>query len=68
MSESAICFAVKEELDRMEKLKVIEKISEPTDWMNSLVIVGKKNGKLRVCMDPRNLSYKAIKRAFQASQ
>ena len=44
----------------MEKLDIIEKISEPTDWVNSLVIVSKPNGKLRICIDPRDLN-RAIK-------
>ena len=45
----------------MEKLDIIEKVSEPTDWVNSLVIVSKPNGKLRICIDPRDLN-RAIKR------
>lgn len=52
---------MKEELDRMERLKVIERIDEPTDWVSLRVIVNKKNGKPRVCMDLRNLN-RAIKR------
>ncbi|KAL7883911.1 hypothetical protein SRHO_G00015690 [Serrasalmus rhombeus] len=52
---------LKEELGRMEKLKVIQKINEPTDWVSSLVIVQKKNGALRRCLDPRDLN-KAVKR------
>lgn len=35
---------LKAELDRMEILEVIEKIDEPTDWVNFLVIVEKKKG------------------------
>uniref|UniRef100_A0A8C4RHI8 Gypsy retrotransposon integrase-like protein 1 n=1 Tax=Erpetoichthys calabaricus TaxID=27687 RepID=A0A8C4RHI8_ERPCA len=58
-------FALKEklaeELDRMESLQVIKKINEPTEWVNSLVIVEKKDGKLRICLDPRDLN-RAIKR------
>ena len=45
----------------MEKLGIIERVTEPTDWVNSLVIVHKANGKLRICIDPRDLN-KAIKR------
>ncbi|CAC5381940.1 E3 ubiquitin-protein ligase DTX4 [Mytilus coruscus] len=38
------------------------KVDEPTDWVSSLVVVEKpKTGKLRICLDPRNLN-KAIKR------
>ena len=58
-------FALKDklkcELDRMVNLDVIETITEPTDWVSQLVVVEKPNGKLRVCLDPRDLN-KAIKR------
>ena len=33
---------------------------EPTDWVNSMVVVTKLNGKLRICIHPRDLN-KAIK-------
>lgn len=53
---------LKAELDRMENLEVIAKVSEPTDWVNSLVVVSKPhNNKLRVCLDPQDLN-KAIQR------
>ena len=39
---------LKDELERMEKLEVIEKVDEPADWVNSLVLVEKKNGNLRM--------------------
>ena len=49
-----------EEISRMEVMGIIEKIPEPTDWLNTLVVVKKSNGKLRICLDPRPLN-KAIK-------
>lgn len=52
---------LKDELARMEKLEVIKEIDEPSDWVSSLVILQKKTGALRVCLDPRDLN-KAIKR------
>ncbi len=52
---------LKKELGRMERLSVITRVEEPTDWVNSLVVVKKKNGDIRVCMDPRDLN-RAIKR------
>lgn len=52
---------LKEELTRMENLGVIVKVEEPTDWVSSIVLVEKPNGKLRVCLDPRSLN-KAVKR------
>ena len=52
---------LKQELDRMEKAEVICKVEEPTTWVSSIVLPIKKNGALRVCLDPRDLN-KAIKR------
>ena len=52
---------LKKELCRMENLGVIERIDQPTDWVSSLVIVEKRNGSLRICLDPRDLN-RAIKR------
>ena len=45
----------------MVKLNVIETVKEPSEWVNSMVIVEKPNGKLRICFDPKDLN-KAIKR------
>lgn len=39
---------VKNELDRLEKQKIIEKVTEPTDWVYPLVVVRKPNGKIRL--------------------
>ncbi|GBM17593.1 hypothetical protein AVEN_80892-1 [Araneus ventricosus] len=52
---------LKAELDRMVKAGVIEKVTEPTDWVSPLVIVQKRNNALRVCLNPQNLN-RAIKR------
>ena len=57
---------LKKELDRMEKLDVISRIDEPTDWVNSMVLVEKAKG-LRVCLDPKDLN-KAIKREHYRTQ
>ena len=51
---------IKEELQRMEDAGVIVKQTEPTDWVNSMVTVIKRE-KIRVCIDPRDLN-RAIKR------
>jgi len=39
------------------------KRDEPTEWVNSLVIVQKTKGQLRICLDPRDLN-SAIKREY----
>ena len=57
----AIREKLKAELDRMEKLNVISKVDEPTKWVNSMVVVLKPNGVVRIFLDPRDLN-KAINR------
>ena len=47
----------KEELSRMQRDNIITKVTEPTDRVNSIVVVEKpKTGKLRVCLDPNVLN------------
>ncbi len=45
----------------MEKANIIEKVTKPTKWVNPMCIVSKKNGKLRICIDPQDLNH-AIQR------
>lgn len=56
---------LKIELNRMEKLKVIKRIEEPTQWVNPIVIVEKSNGKLRICLDPRDLNTAVMREHYQ---
>ena len=42
---------VKAELKRMEGMDIIERVDKPTEWCSPLVIVPKKNGKVRICRD-----------------
>ena len=44
---------LKLKLDLMEKYKVIQKVNKPTDWVHNLVTDEKKDGSLRLCLDPR---------------
>ena len=40
----------------MEKLGVISKINEPTDWCSGMVVVPKQNEKVRICVDLTQLN------------
>lgn len=40
-----------EELQRMETLGIISKADAPTDWCAGMVVVPKKNGNIRICVD-----------------
>ena len=46
----------KEELQRLERLKVITPVDELTEWVSQIVVAVKKSGELRVCIDPRPLN------------
>ena len=48
-------------LEEMVKQGVIEEVEHPTDWVNSIVCTEKKDGSIRLCLDPRELN-KYIKR------
>jgi len=57
----AIRDELKEQLDLLERVGIIKMETEPTQWVNSMVCVRKKNGKVRICIDPTDLN-KAIMR------
>jgi len=47
---------VKQELEHMEKLGVISKVDKPTLWCAGMVIVPKKSGDVRICVDLKPLN------------
>jgi len=58
---------LKKELDQQVELGFIAKVDEPTDWVNSLVIVEKANGEMRLCIDPKELNKEIKREHFQIS-
>jgi len=56
---------IQKELSNMESQGIISKIpqGQPTEWLHNLAYARKSNGKLRVCLDPRNLNAN-IKRTY----
>jgi hypothetical protein len=55
---------VKRELDRMERDGVVVKQQELTPSVNSMVTVTKANGKVRICIDPRDLKKAILRKHF----
>ena len=55
---------VREELDRMLKNGVIKKVTQPTSWCAPMVPVVKKNGKIRLCIDLKNLNKAVLRENF----
>lgn len=58
-------FAVKEplkqELERLVKIGILQPVDVPTDWISSMVVIKKSNRKVRLCIDPKPLN-KALRR------
>ena len=52
---------MEKELKRLEKLDIIETVEGPTPWISPIVVVPKKSGEVRICVDMREAN-KAIKR------
>ncbi len=55
---------VKQELDRMERLGVIEEVFEPTPWCAPMVPVTKRNGEIRICVDLKRLNEAVIREKY----
>ena len=49
------------ELNRMEAAGVISKVSQPTPWCAGMVVVPKKNGKVRICVDLKPLNKSVLR-------
>ena len=47
---------LRQAIDAKVKSEVLVKVDQPTDWVHNLVVVEKKNGSLRLCLDPRHLN------------
>ena len=56
---------LKKELERQVQQGILAKVDEPTDWVNSLVVVEKANGKMRLCIDPKDLNKQIKREHFQ---
>ena len=54
---------VKEEMDKLLKAGFILRVKKAT-WLSLIVVVPKKNGKIRVCVDYRKLNAATIMDAF----
>ena len=52
---------LQETLDNLVQQDILAPVTEPTPRVNSMVVVPKKDGKLRICLDPKDLN-RAIQR------
>jgi len=47
---------LKRELDRLTDKGIPLPVHAPTDWVSSMVVATRRNGKIRLCTDPRPLN------------
>ena len=52
---------VQEELNRMETIGVISKVDKPTPWCAGMVVVLKKGGDIRICVDLKPLNESVLR-------
>ena len=55
--------SLKKALDQLKQDDIIGSVDQPTPWVNNLVITEKRDGSLRLCLDPKPLKT-AIKREY----
>ena len=47
---------LKQTLEHLTQQGILTPVTEPTDWISSMVVVTKKNGILRICLDLKDLN------------
>ena len=52
---------VKAELEHMQSLNVISKVDQPTPWCAGMVVIPKKSGKVRICVDLKPLNENVLR-------
>ena len=58
---------VKDELDTLEEQSIIEKLTKPTAWVHPIVLVPKRSGGIRLCVDFRNVKKSIVRPTFETT-
>jgi hypothetical protein len=59
---------VRDELNRMEAMGVITKVTEPTSWCAGMVVVPKRSGDVRICIDLKPLNESVLRETYPIPQ
>ena len=52
----AIRERLQETLEDLESREIVARVTTPTPWISSMIVVPKRNGTLRICLDPKDLN------------
>ena len=55
---------LRKELDELVDQGVLKPVTEPTDWCSQISVQTKKDGKLRVCIDPKFLNEALVRERY----
>ena len=55
---------VKQELDDLEQKGVLIPVSEPAEWCSQISVQTKKNGSLKICIDPQQLNRALLRERY----
>ena len=56
---------VREEIERMLQLDVIEPVDEPMEWCSPIMVVPKADGRVRICVDLTKLNQAVRREVYQ---
>ena len=51
-------------MNAMESMGIISKVEEPTLWCAGMVLVPRRNGKIRICVDLKHLNESVLREVF----
>ena len=63
-----LCPKVIEELNRMKAMGIISRVDEPTSWCAGMVVVPKKSGAIRICVDLKPLNESVLREVHLLSK
>lgn len=61
----AICDQVKEEINNLVDRGILVPVIEPTEWVNQMAVPSKRNGKIRICLDPQPLNKVLVRERYK---